>query len=280
MKNNNDKRLFNNETATYTTRCSEVSDSESFFIFKILGFFVMVIYLLGFGFDFYTVVILLVNIYLYLMGIGVKYRKLRYKKRTSKEKLSIEGLIEDRDFLKFDKNKDGYIDLYEYYSKSDDEVEKLIKSKGVDFSKEDFYSYIKKSFFIIDKGIAEENPLVFSGYLNYSFYKQMSKKIRNKMQEVKLSRIKGIILKDCKISSNIMIIKVAITLIRKDKNKNEVFILTYLNNLNDENCENNNCINCGAKLKIGLCDYCKTYNYIAYKGFILSDMIPIRISGD
>lgn len=280
MSNGDDKRVFDNSTEDYKT---EEDTSGNIFIFRAMGIvtFLLIGSLISYGFSVPTIVLLLMDVALFMVIFGIKLDRAKYKKRTSNDKLDIVGLADDKEFNNFDLNNDGYVDLYEYYTKSEDEVEKLIKEKCPTFSKNEFYNYIKKSIFIIENGLNEGDYEAFSGYLNYSYYRRLKNKIRVKKNSDRvLNKIVGVVLKDCILDDNIMTVKVAITLNYKTKSKNEVFVLTYINNLKDNFNNNDKCFNCGAALEKGICSYCDTYNYFAYNGLILSDKVAIRISGD
>lgn len=280
MMNKNDSRIIDNSTLDY--KAEDDSSGDNYLLFKAVVTVTLLLAgsIISFGLNVSTIVLLLADIFLFFIITGATVERVKYKKRTAKDKLDVVGLADDSELNNLDLNSDGHVDLYEYYTKTEDEIEEIIKSKCHEFSKNEFYEYIKKSILIIEDGIRLGDYKAFSGYLNYSYYKRLKNKIktRNNNDDV-LNKIVGVVLKDCVVLENIMTVKVAITLNYKSRNKNEVYILTYINNLNDR-ISDNNCFNCGAPLNKGICDYCDTYNYFSYKGFILSDKVAIRISGD
>lgn len=282
MKKNN--RRVDEEGGLTEYKNEEESSSNDIVTFVGLlmsGALFLLFCIMAYGLDIHTFVILIIYVVFFFAFVGIEYKKVSYKSRVAKDKLNIEGMVDDREFANLDLNSDGYIDLSEYYTKTEDEVISLIKEKCPHFVKDEFYDYVRKSILTIEEGLSKDDYEVFSGYLNYSYYKQLKNKIRiNRAKKESFHKIIGVILKDCVLVGDIMTVKVAITLSYRGRDKNDIYILTYINNLKDSSLDSSKCINCGSTLNKGICDYCDTYNYLAYEGFILSDKTSIRISWD
>lgn len=208
------------------------------------------------------------------------YKRIGYNKDS--DIVGVEGIISDQEFMMMDRDLDGDITLLEYFPKTDKEIVSIILEKVKGFRLDEFYKYVEDSYLLIEEGIREKNPELFSGYLNYGYFQLVKNKIiADSYPKRELQRIVGMAIKDAVLKGNILVVKLAITIRYKDSDLNDIYILTYINNLNELKENENKCSNCGSLLKnSGICEYCTTYNYFSYKGFILNDKTMINISGD
>lgn len=216
------------------------------------------------------------------------YKNIRWFKFYKKnDNIGIHGIIEGKEFDEMDKDGDDKIVVSEFYPLTETEVLNNIRKLDSDFSKSEFYSYVKSVFFLIrDAFIKKDNHMLraFEEDGLYWSHKSLieNNQISDKNTEI---RIKGVLLKDFKLDGNKQIIDVAITIriidkttLDADRFEDIPLIMVFARNGNfkiNTKLSTTNCLNCGAVIDVddkGICKYCGTSLVSGDLGWVLTDL--------
>lgn len=213
------------------------------------------------------------------------------------QKTTVAGILDEKTKKAMDKDGDGKIMVSEYYPLSEEEVLNKIIKVDANFSKEDFYAWVKHLYSTILDAYNQRKPIRLrrfeSDYL-YQRHIALFKDKASRGETLSHYYIKGVLLKDFKIEGDKEIIVVALTASLKrnklsSKNDTCSYILTFSRNkglktkgrlLDDTGT---NCPNCGAVLDIdshGICAYCHTVIPSGKYGWVLIDMKSIQLLGE
>lgn len=229
----------------------------------------------------------------------------RMKAIKNQNKSSIEGIIDDKTKDLIDKDNDGRIMVSEFYPLSEDEVLSKIVKDDPNFSKQDFYGWVKKVFLVIQKAITTRDKTLLRSFEDDLLYYQHSDQIddlinSNMFDRRKKIRIKGVLLKDYTIEGDkeflVVALAASITRPTTDMNPNALFdydviddyyyILTFTRTVGTKtvksksNKSTSNCPNCGAVIKVhenGVCDYCGTQITTGDYDWVLLDIKNIKL---
>ena len=208
---------------------------------------------------------------------------------------TVEGILDEKTRSMLDKDKDGRILISEYYPLSEEEVLQKILSVDSQFSKEDFYAWVKHLYSVILEALDKRNPVMLrrfeSDYL-YQRHVALFEDITSSGAVISNYAIKGVLLKDFKIEGDKEILVVALSAsinkvnIYDDSYKS--YILTFARKKGVKTTgtlleKDTNCPNCGAVLDLdshGVCSYCHTLVSNGDFGWILIDMKSIKLVGD
>ena len=185
--------------------------------------------------------------------------------------------------------------ISEYYPLSEEEVLQKILSVDSQFSKEDFYAWVKHLYSVILEALDKRNPVMLRRFeSDYLYQRHVAL-----FEDIALSRavisnyaVKGVLLKDFKIEGDKEILVVALSAsinkvnIYDDSYKS--YILTFARKKGVKTTgtlleKETNCPNCGAVLDLdshGVCSYCHTLVSNGDFGWILIDMKSIKLVGD
>ena len=208
---------------------------------------------------------------------------------------TVEGILDEKSRDEIDKDGDGRILISEYYPLSEEEVLQKILSVDSQFSKEDFYAWVKHLYSVILEALDKRNPVMLrrfeSDYL-YQRHVALFEDITSSGAVISNYAIKGVLLKDFKIEGDKEILVVALSAsinkvnIYDDSYKS--YILTFARKKGVKTTgtlleKETNCPNCGAVLDLdshGVCSYCHTLVSNGDFGWILIDMKSIKLVGD
>lgn len=229
----------------------------------------------------------------------------RMKAIKNQNKSSIEGIIDDKTKDLIDKDNDGRIMVSEFYPLSEYEVLSKIVKDDPNFSKQDFYGWVKKVFLVIQKAITTRDKTLLRSFEDDLLYYEHSDQIddlinSNMFDRRKKIRIKGVLLKDYTIEGDkeflVVALAASITRPTTDMNPNALFdydviddyyyILTFTRTVGTKtvksksNKSTSNCPNCGAVIKVhenGVCDYCGTQITTGDYDWVLLDIKNIKL---
>ena len=208
---------------------------------------------------------------------------------------TVEGILDEKTRSMLDKDKDGRILISEYYPLSEEEVLQKILSVDSQFSKEDFYAWVKHLYSVILEALDKRNPVMLRRYESDYLYQRhvaLFEDIAKSGAVISNYAIKGVLLKDFKIEGDKEILVVALSAsinkvnIYDDSYKS--YILTFARKKGVKTtgtllAKETNCPNCGAVLDLdshGVCSYCHTLVSNGDFGWILIDMKSIKLVGD
>ncbi len=214
------------------------------------------------------------------------------------DKTVVEGILDEQSKAAIDKDGDGIIMVSEYFPLSEGEVLEKIKAVDPNFSKEDFYAWVKHLYSTILEALDKKNNLILrrfeSDYL-YQRHVALFEDKRASGEVISKYYIKGVLLKDFKIEGDKEILVVALTAALNNVNPSRrdyvrrSYLLIFSRNkglktnsklLDDKDT---NCPNCGAVLDLdshGICSYCHTVIPSGAYGWVLIDMRNLQILGD
>lgn len=223
------------------------------------------------------------------------YQKLTYLNlaRTTKEErktqYGVEGIITGKEFSEIDRNKDGRILLSEFYPLTEKEIVNKILTVDTNFSKTEFYSYVKSILVKIQEAFTSrqyKKLRFFEEDALYYNHKSLIENKKNIYDNITL-RVKGVLLKDFKIEGNKQIIVVAITVVNESSwfgPTNIPIIMSFARNKDfktNSKLSTTNCCNCGAVIDVddyGKCTYCNTSLVSGELGWVLIDIKEISLS--
>lgn len=208
---------------------------------------------------------------------------------------TVEGILDEKSRDEIDKDGDGRILISEYYPLSEEEVLQKILSVDSQFSKEDFYAWVKHLYSVILEALDKRNPVMLrrfeSDYL-YQRHVAFFEDITKTGAVISNYAIKGVLLKDFKIEGDKEILVAALSASIKKRNiydnSYKSYILTFARKKGVKTTgtlleKDTNCPNCGAVLDLdshGVCSYCHTLVSNGDFGWILIDMKSIKLVGD
>lgn len=229
----------------------------------------------------------------------------RMKSIRNQNKSSVEGMIDDKTRALIDKDNDGRIMISEFYPLSEDEVLNKIIRDDPNFSKQAFYSWVKKVFLVIQKAMTIRDKTLLRAFEDNLLYYQHSEQIddlidNNMFDRRKKVRIKGVLLKDYTVEGDkeFLIVALAANITRPttdmypdalfnyDVVDDYYYILTFTRTVGTKtiksksNKSTTNCPNCGAVIKVhenGVCDYCGTQITTGDYDWVLLDIKNIKL---
>ena len=207
---------------------------------------------------------------------------------------TVEGILDEKSRDEIDKDGDGRILISEYYPLSEEAVLQKILSVDSQFSKEDFYAWVKHLYSVILEALDKRNPVMLrrfeSDYL-YQRHVALFENIKECGATISNYAIKGVLLKDFKVEGDKEILVAALSASINKKTKYDdsfkSYILTFARKKGVKTTgtlldKETNCPNCGAVLDLdshGVCAYCKTVVSNGDYGWILIDMKSIQLVG-
>lgn len=213
-------------------------------------------------------------------------------------KTTVDGILDSKTKSEMDKDGDGKIMISEYYPLSEEEVLEKIITVDANFSKENFYAWVKHLYSTLLESFDKKNPMLLRRFESDYLYQRHVALFKDKEQRGEVINnyyIKGVLLKDFKIEGDKEVIEVALTAsLNRNKFDNlkenrKTYILTFSREkglktegdlLDDKEM---NCPNCGAVLDLdsnGICAYCHTVIPSGKYGWILIDMKSIQLLGE
>lgn len=212
------------------------------------------------------------------------------------ENSRVEGIIGDRERDIIDKDDDGYILVHEFYPLTEADVLFKVMKKDNNFSKKDFYNYVKNLFILMQEAWSNNDYFKLRSFEADKLYYRHKKEIENliaaKEKDVREEVIvKGVMLKDFRIENNKQILVVALTanMIRslggETIQEDYPYIMAFSRNLDVKTNSKvklsvTNCCNCGAEVNVsdeGVCKYCDTSLVSGEHEWVLVDMKLINI---
>lgn len=205
---------------------------------------------------------------------------------------TVEGLFDQNTSELIDKDNDGKILISEYYPLTEEEVLKKILAVDSNFSKTDFYAWVKHLYSIILDSLDKKNYNMLrrfeSDYL-YNRHVSLFEDIKASGAKISNYAVKGVLLKDFKIEGDKDILIVALSASINKENiyddSYQSYILTFARKHGVKTIgtlleKETNCPNCGAVLDLnseGVCSYCHTLISNGDFGWILIDMKSIKL---
>lgn len=205
---------------------------------------------------------------------------------------TVEGLLDQNTSELIDKDNDGKILISEYYPLTEEEVLKKILAVDSNFSKADFYAWVKHLYSIILESLDKKNYNMLrrfeSDYL-YNRHVSLFEDIKASGAKISNYAVKGVLLKDFKIEGDKDILIVALSASINKENiyddSYQSYILTFARKHGVKTSgtlleKETNCPNCGAILDLnseGICSYCHTLISNGDFGWILIDMKSIKL---
>ena len=218
------------------------------------------------------------------------------KIKKKKKEISVEGIIDGKDRELLDKDGDGNILISEFYPLTESEVLKKVIEEDKNFSKSEFYSFVKSIFILINDAWSDKDyhrlRAFESDSLFYRHRDEIEKLIENNLSDVRENiKIKGVLLKDFKVEGNKEFLVVALTAsMRKSgsyENNDYPYIMTFSRSrgtktITDSKLSTTNCYNCGAVIDVsddGICNYCHTSLVSGKLEWVLTDIKQIDLIG-
>ncbi|MBQ8534416.1 MAG: TIM44-like domain-containing protein [Bacilli bacterium] len=208
----------------------------------------------------------------------------------------VEGIIGERERDIIDTDDDGHILVQEFYPLTESDVLFKIMKKDNNFSKKDFYDYVKKLFLVMQEAWSNNDYFRLRSFeadrLFYRHKRELERLISLEENDIRDNvGIKGVLLKDFRIENNKQILVVALTAnMRRKYNKKTTtedypYILVFSRNVGVKTKKEvklsvTNCCNCGAKVNVseeGICKYCDTSLVSGEHEWVLVDMKLINI---
>lgn len=218
------------------------------------------------------------------------------KIKKKKKGVTVEGIIEGKEKDLIDKDGDGNILVSEFYPLTEAEVVKKVMEVDENFSKSEFYSFVKSIFILINDAWSDKDYRRLRAFeadaLFYRHRDEIEELIENNLSDKRENiKIKGVLLKDFRIEGNKEFLVVALTANMKKSNsyeKNDYpYIMTFSRNKGiktrlDSKLSTTNCYNCGAVIDVtddGICNYCHTSLVSGKIEWVLVDIKQIDLIG-
>lgn len=213
----------------------------------------------------------------------------------------ISDLIAHREYEKLDVDGDGKLLVSEFYTMSEEDVEKEIKTVDDNFSVESFKSFAKSVFVVVQNAWSNNDYKMLRPFQTDSLYYRQKLRIEDMIDDNFINkrthiRVKGVLLKDFRIEGDYEILVVMMTAnmkvmhpstVHATENGDVPYVLKFVRkhgvkSKNNAELSTSNCSNCGAVIDVddkGVCKYCNTSLVSGEHDWVLSDIRNIKISG-
>ena len=213
----------------------------------------------------------------------------------------VSDLIAHKDYEKLDVDGDGNLLVSEFYTMSEDDVEKEIKEIDEKFSIESFKSFAKSVFVVVQNAWSENDFKMLRPFQTDTLYYRQKLRIEDMIDDNFVNkrthiRVKGVLLKDFRIEGDYEILVVMMTAnmkvthpstIHATENGDVPYVLKFMRkkgvkSINSTELSTSNCSNCGAVIDVddkGVCKYCNTSLVSGEHDWVLSDIRNIKLQG-